>query len=182
MIGVHTDVSLRAAVQPIDRRIKVVTSAGSGFLHLPRGVDAGAVRKRLLRLTVAGKRVFAGGRVVDRSQFERLGLPATAADLFVQTAPGFCLSSRRLRRLTAWPRNQATHGYRSDNPLMHGIFLAAGPGIRRQRLGLMQLPQVAAAIADALGINPPKGARPGPRNLWSKPSPKPHQSPQPMVR
>ncbi|MFH2008448.1 MAG: alkaline phosphatase family protein, partial [bacterium] len=176
MIGIHTDVSLRAAVQPIDRRIQVVTSAGSGFLHLPQGVDAQVVRARLLRLTVDGRRVFEGGRVAVQSQLARLGLPDTAADLFVQAGPGFSLSSRRLRRLTAWPRNLATHGLRSDDPRMHGIFLAAGPGISKQRLGLLQLTQVAAAVADALGIRPPKGARPGPPNLWSKLAMKPTRS------
>jgi len=179
MVPVFHDVSLRAALFSVDRRIRVVTAAGAGFVHLPTGVDPTAVEKRLAALRVAGKSVFAKGRVVRADSFARLGLPVTAADLFVQASPGFALSHRRTKTLTAWPRNQATHGYRSELPAMHGVFLAAGPGLRAPSsariLGPLHMTQVAAAVCAAVGMQPPKHARPGPPGLWKPPPlPGPH--------
>lgn len=175
MVPVFQDVSLRAALVPVDRRIRVITAAGAGFVHLPEGVSADVVQRRLAALRVGGKSVFsrvAKGRVVRAEGFARIGLPATAADLFVQAAPGFALSYRRTKTLTAWPKNQATHGYRSDLPDMHGIFLAAGPGLRPQPAGQilarLHMTQVAAAVSAAASMKPPKHARPGPKGLWAR--------------
>jgi arylsulfatase A-like enzyme len=169
MVPVLHDVSLRAALVGLDPRIRVITAAGAGFVHLPPGVPATVVKRRLSRIQVGGKRVFAGGRVVLAEGLARLGLPAGAADLFVQAAPGFSLSYRRTKTLTGWPRNQATHGFRSDLPAMHGVFLAAGPGVRAGRLGRLHMTQVAGAVSDAVGMARPRQARPGPAKLWKVP-------------
>ncbi len=194
MVPVLHDVSLRAALVPVDRRIRVITAAGAGFVHLPAGVSPAVVERRLAALRVAGKSVFAkgqghqgaGGRIVRAEGFARIGLPATGADLFVQAAPGFSLSHRRTKTLTGWPKNQATHGFRSDLTSMHGVFLAAGPGVQSQSLvqgkgkgkgqsqsqsqgfGRLHMTQVAAAVAAAVGMKPPKDARPGPPGLWKR--------------
>jgi len=173
MVPVLHDVSLRAALIPVDRRIRVITAAGAGFVHLPPGVSPLAVQRRLARLRVAGKPVFAKeakGRVVRADGFARMGLPETAADLFVQAAPGFSLSHRRTRTLTSWPYAMATQGFRSDLPAMHGVFLAAGPGVQSAHriLGRLHMTQVAAAVAAAVGMKPPKHARSGPPGLWRR--------------
>jgi len=169
MIPVLHDVSLRAALAPVDRRIRVITAAGAGFVHLPDGVSPAPVERRLAALRVGGRKVFGRvGRVVRAEGFANLGLPATAADLFVQASPGFCLSHRRTRTLTAWPKNQATDGFRGDHIAMHGVFLAAGPGVRSGVLGRLHMTQVAAAVSAAVGMRPPRHARPGPAKLWSK--------------
>ncbi len=176
MVPVLHDVSLKAALRGMDRRIRVITAAGAGFVHLPDGVSPTAVQHRLSKLRVAGRLVFAKGRVAGTAEMKKLGLPATAADLFVQASVGFSLSYRRSKTLTAWPKNQATHGYRSELPSMHGVFLAAGPGIKPQTLGPLHMTQVAAAVCTAVGIKPPKHARPGPTQLWQparRPPPRP---------
>ena len=166
MMGVRHNVSLRAALHRLDRRIRTVASGGSGLIHLPPELPAATAAGLLGRLRVAGAPVFAQGRIVGSDKFRALGLPAGAAQLFVQAGPGFSLSHRRIKRLSSWPRDMATHGHRSDLSAMHGVFLAAGPGIRSGDLGRLHITQIAAAVAQALGIRPPKQAHPGPIRLW----------------
>jgi hypothetical protein len=121
---------------------------------------------RLEKLKVHGHAVFASGRIADREAMARLGLPRAAADLFVQAGTSFALSSRRSRKLDGWPRNMATHGHRSDLPRMHGALLARGPGLLRPQLGPLHITQVAALVAAALGMHPPKNARTDAPKIW----------------
>lgn len=158
MAPVVTDVSLLAAVRAVAPAARVTTSAASGYVHLPPGSDPDAVVRHLASLVVAGRPVFAGGRLARAVDLPGLGLPATAADLLVQAGPGFTLSSRRKRRLVAWPKMMGQHGHVAEDAAMAGVLLAAGPGVRDGYQSLADVPDVAALVAHAAGFSPPPGA------------------------
>jgi hypothetical protein len=58
----------------------------------------------------------------------------------------------------AEPRSYGGHGYRNVYPDLDATFFSAGPGIPHGRVETIGSWQIAARVARALGIEPPRGA------------------------
>jgi predicted AlkP superfamily pyrophosphatase or phosphodiesterase len=139
-----------------------VTSSGIAHVHVNPGADdgtldraEGAIREFRLR----GESPF--DRIVRRENAGELRLRAPeSGDLIVLAKPGVALSSRVRAgaSASAVPRNYGGHGYRNVYPALDATFFAAGPGIARGRAETIGSWQIAARVARALGIEPPRQA------------------------
>ncbi len=99
-------------------------------------------------------------RVVRRADAGDLGLKAPeAGDLIVLARPGF-LFSNRVRE--GFPVGESPsyggHGYRNVYRELHATFFAAGPGIPHAKVETIGSWEIAARVAKALGIEPPRNA------------------------
>ena len=103
-----------------------------------------------------GRPVFS--RVLRHADLEALGLSSDmAGDIFVQAAPGYVLSDDRgypgILGPAPYPGEQ---GLAADLPEMHGIFLAAGRGIRAGvQVGPVHVVDLAPTLDHMLGLKPP---------------------------
>jgi predicted AlkP superfamily pyrophosphatase or phosphodiesterase len=100
-------------------------------------------------------------RVVSRTDAGDLGLDAPeSGDLIVLAKPGTHLSMRVTPGLRSGePKEYGGHGYRAAYRDLDATFLAAGPGVSSGRQEEIHSTQIAARLADALGIEPPRLAR-----------------------
>lgn len=139
-----------------------VTSSGIAHVHLNPDASAGTVDRaeRAIRdYRVRGESPF--DRVVRRESAGALGLRAPeSGDVIVLAKPGVALSwrVRAGESPVAEPRNYGGHGYRNVYPQIDATFFAAGPGIPRGRVDTIGSWQIAARVAQALGIDPPRQA------------------------
>jgi hypothetical protein len=74
--------------------------------------------------------------------------------------PGFQFTSTAVGDPVRLPRSYGGHGYRNVYPQVDATFFAAGPGIPRERVEKIGSWQIAARVARALGIEPPRNAAP----------------------
>ncbi|MDQ5858228.1 MAG: alkaline phosphatase family protein, partial [Acidobacteriota bacterium] len=139
-----------------------VTSSGIAHVHLNPDMDAATLDRaeRAIRdYRVRGESPF--DRIVRRESAGALGLRAPeSGDVIVLAKPGVALSSRVRAGASpvAEPRNYGGHGYRNVYPQLDATFFAAGPGIPRRRVDTIGSWQIAARVARALGIDPPRQA------------------------
>jgi hypothetical protein len=139
-----------------------VTSSGIAHVHLNPNADAGTLDRaeRAIRdYRLRGESPF--DRIVRRETAGNLGLKAPeSGDVIVLAKPGVALSSRVRVGASpvAVPRNYGGHGYRNVYRELDATFFAAGPGIPRARVDTIGSWQIAARVARALGIEPPRQA------------------------
>ena len=139
-----------------------VTSSGIAHVHLNPEAAAGTLDRaeRAIRdYRLRGESPF--DRIVRRESAGALGLAAPeSGDVIVLAKPGVALSRRAQAGAppAAEPRNYGGHGYRNVYPQVDATFFAAGPGIPRGRADTIGSWQIAARVARALGIDPPRQA------------------------
>lgn len=139
-----------------------VTSSGIAHVHVNPDASSDALDRaeRAIRdYRVRGESPF--DRIVRREDAGDLRLRAPeSGDLIVLAKPGVALSSRVREGASpvALPRNYGGHGYRNVYPQIDATFFAAGPGIPRARVDTIGSWQIAARVARALKIEPPRQA------------------------
>ncbi len=139
-----------------------VVDAGIAHIYLNAGVDRSVLDR--IEALFAAFRVRGESpweKIVRREQAGPFGQNAPeSGDLIVLSKPGFHFS-RRLPE-SGSPVGVATehgaHGYWNVPLQLHASFLAAGPGIAHEKLESINSWQIAARVAAALGIDPPRNA------------------------
>ena len=104
----------------------------------------------------AGQPVFS--RVLRRADLESLGAAAdSAGDVFIQAAPGYTLADDcGSSTILGPPPYDGEHGLAANLPEMHGIFLAAGRGVRAGvQVGPVHVVDLAPTLDRMLGLKPP---------------------------
>lgn len=139
-----------------------VTSSGIANIHRNPAADRAALDRaeRVLRdFRVDGRSPF--DRIVRREDAGDLGLNAPeSGDLIVLARPGFLFLESATGKPVRESRSYGGHGYRNVYPQVDATFFAAGPGISRKRVEKIGSWQIAARVANALGIAPPRQAAP----------------------
>ena len=99
-------------------------------------------------------------RIVRREEAEDLGLRAPeSGDLIVLAKPGFLFTKKIEEGAPVGERRDyGGHGYRNVYPEIDATFFAAGPGIPPSRADSIGSWEIAARVARALGIDPPRNA------------------------
>jgi len=151
-----------------DRRIDpssdavAVTSGAIAHVYLNKTTDRAAldeIETLFRNFRVKGTSPF--DRIVRRQHAGPLGLNAPeSGDLIVLGKPGFEFSRsvREREGPVGVPENTGAHGYLNVYPDLYASFLAAGPGIPRERVGLIGSWEIAARVSRALGMEPPRQA------------------------
>jgi predicted AlkP superfamily pyrophosphatase or phosphodiesterase len=155
-----------AADGKIDPGSAAVAIAGSGVANVylnPATVPAGAldaIEKRFTDFRVEGESPW--DRVVRRADAADLGLDAPeSGDLILLARPGVSVSMRVVPgRSIGRPSEYGGHGYRNVFPPLDATFLAAGPGIARERVEEFPSWRIAARLCRFLRIEPPRDASP----------------------
>ena len=139
-----------------------VTSSGIAHIYRNRNAPPSTLDRaeRVLRdFRVGGKSPF--DRIVRREAAGDLGLNAPeSGDLVVLALPGFQFTWTADGDPVRPPHSYGGHGYRNVHPQVDATFFAAGPGIPRERVEKIGSWQIAARVARALGIAPPRNAAP----------------------
>ncbi|MCA1582731.1 MAG: alkaline phosphatase family protein [Acidobacteria bacterium] len=156
----------RAADGSIDPSSSVAVMATSGIAHVyvhpaaPAGTLDEAAR-RLSELRIRGEDPW--DRIVRREHAGALALDAPeSGDLILLARPGYHLSMKMVPGQTSGVSEEyGGHGYRAAYPELDATFLAAGPGVARGRVPQILSTTIAARIAAALGIEPPRQAQRG---------------------
>jgi predicted AlkP superfamily pyrophosphatase or phosphodiesterase len=148
-------------LDPTSQAVAVVET-GIAHVYLNAGVDRSVLDRletTLREFRVRGEPPWE--QIVRREQAGALGLNAPeSGDLIVLAKPGF----RMLRSLSersspvGLPAELGAHGYSNAHPEVSASFLAAGPGIAHERVDSINSWQIAARVARALGIEPPRDA------------------------
>jgi hypothetical protein len=177
MIPLHTEIAInqvlltagllrlddRGRIAPSSDVVAVPSSAIANFYVNPAADQAALARaeKTLRDFRANGTSPF--DRIVRREDAGPLGLRAPeAGDLIVLAKPGYIFSSR-VREGAAplgEPRSYGGHGNRNVYPELDATFFAAGPGIERARAQTIGSWEIAARVARALRIAPPRHAAP----------------------
>lgn len=121
------------------------------FMQLFFGGDTA----RMERAYAALREGLPHGRVYRRAEIPaelRLRGSPRAGDLLVVMEAPHMIS--RTRRPSRWWTQPGNHGYAPSNLDMHGIFLAAGPGVRPGRLPSFESVHVYPFLAGLLGLTP----------------------------
>lgn len=99
--------------------------------------------------------------IVRREDAGPLGLNAPeSGDLIVLGKPGFVFSRsvREREGPVGVSDHLGAHGYLNVYPDLYASFLAAGPGIPRERMDLINSWEIAARVSRAIGMDPPRQA------------------------
>jgi predicted AlkP superfamily pyrophosphatase or phosphodiesterase len=139
-----------------------VPSGGIAHVYLNPGAPGGTlegIEKLLADFRIGGESPW--DRVVTRGHASALGLDAPeSGDLIVLAKPGYAFETRIRPGIAAEePLEIGRHGYRDVYPDLDAAFLAAGPGIAPGRAAEINTWDIAARVARALGIEPPRNAR-----------------------
>jgi predicted AlkP superfamily pyrophosphatase or phosphodiesterase len=152
------------AKRQIDPSSSAVAVVDAGIAHIY--LNAGVERSVLDRIEA----LFAAFRVRGESPWEKIVRREDAGgygqnapesgDLIVLLKPGFHFSKRlpESESPVGIPTEHGAHGYSNAYPQLHASFLAAGPGIAHEKLASINSWQIAARVAAALGIDPPRNA------------------------
>jgi hypothetical protein len=150
--------------ESIDPTSDAVALATSGLAHVY--VNPSAPPGTLDRV----ERLLADFRVAGESPWDRIARRAAAGeltldapesgDLILLTKPGIGLSARVEPGVTSGPAEEyGGHGYRAVYRELDATLLAAGPGVPRGRVEEISSTTIAARVAAALGIEPPRQAQ-----------------------
>ncbi|HEY6066041.1 MAG TPA: alkaline phosphatase family protein, partial [Thermoanaerobaculia bacterium] len=136
----------------------------SGIVHIYRNPSAGSdaldrAEQVVRDFRVGGESPF--DRIVRREDAGDLGLKAAeSGDLIVLARPGYLFAKEA--RADGAPVGERSdyggHGYRNVYPEVDATLFAAGPGIPHERVESIGSWQIAARVAKALGIAPPRNA------------------------
>lgn len=139
-----------------------VASSGISHVYRNRAGDRSVLERaeQVLRgFRVRGETPF--DRIVRRENAGDLGLNAPeAGDLIVLAKPGYLFVGSTDGEAVRAPHSYGGHGYRNVYPDVDATFFAVGPGIARGRVEEINSWQIAARVARALGIAPPRQAAP----------------------
>jgi predicted AlkP superfamily phosphohydrolase/phosphomutase len=161
------DLSRTKAVY-LDGRPSAVTINGTWWKSgIVREADRGEVKRAIAAALLEARDPQNGVHVV-RAVFdperdgEALGFGSPGVDLIFDAAPDYATSAA-LGRASVAERAVASgegeHGPAPFRRKLHGIFYAAGPGLRAgTRLPIVQPIDVAPTVAALLGIEPPRNA------------------------
>ncbi len=148
----------------IDPSSRTAAMATSGVAHVYVNPTAAAgtleeAERLLSQFRVGGETPW--DRVVRREQAGSIALDAPeSGDLILLAKPGYHLSMRMVPGRTSGPSEEyGGHGYRAAFPELDATFVAAGPGVPQGRVEEMSSTTIAARIASALGIAPPRHAK-----------------------
>jgi predicted AlkP superfamily pyrophosphatase or phosphodiesterase len=153
---------LRRAEGRVDASSAAMATLHSGIAHVYVNPGAPAstlegIEKLLSGFQVEGESPW--DRIVRRADARPLGLDAPeSGDLIVLAKPGFVLSSRSRKEVVGKPPDLGAHGYRNAYPDVDASFVCAGPGIPHGRVAEVRNWDIAARVARALGIKPPRDA------------------------
>lgn len=153
-------VAADGTIDPSSAALAMATS-GIAHVHVNRAAPVGtldAVERLLSGFRIDGESPW--DRIARRAQAHDLSLDAPeSGDLILLSKPGIALSMRMTPGVTSGPAEEyGGHGYRAAFPDLDATFLAAGPGIARGRVDEISSTRIAARIAAALGIAPPRNA------------------------
>ncbi|HEY6928999.1 MAG TPA: alkaline phosphatase family protein, partial [Thermoanaerobaculia bacterium] len=139
-----------------------VTDGAIANVYWKEGADP-SLREKVERLfrefRLRGESPFE--RIVRREDADSLGLNAPeSGDLIVIGKIGthFSKGISKAGSPVGPTTEYATHGYLNTHTEIQAAFLAAGPGIAREKVETIGLWQIAARVARFLGIEPPRGA------------------------
>lgn len=112
--------------------------------------------------------------ILDRPAIAKLG-GTDQADFWVNLRSGYCTNGALDGPIVEPIKTRGTHGYSPTNPDVNSFFAIAGQGIRRARLGEIDMRAIAPTVARALGVPFPTAevaavdlALPeGPRSEWN---------------
>ena len=173
MTPVWTDIALnevlrqggfvrRNAEGRVDASSSAMATINSGIGHIYVNASAPAGTLEGIEKLLSGFRVDGESpwdRIVRRADARSLGLDAPeSGDLIVLTKPGIVLSARTRAELVGRPQELGAHGYRNAYADIAASLVCAGPGIPHERIGDVRSWDIAARVARALGIAPPKNA------------------------
>jgi predicted AlkP superfamily pyrophosphatase or phosphodiesterase len=175
MTAIFADVAINpilrdAGLVAVDDKDRVTPSsplvaiAASGIAHVHRNPSADPTfllraERALREFRIRGKSPF--DRIVRREDAGDLGLNAPeSGDLIVLLKPGYQFVGSAGGRVVRESHSYGGHGYRNVFPEVDATFFAAGPGIARERVEAIGSWQIAARVAKALGIAPPRQAAP----------------------
>ena len=151
-------------ISPESRAFAVASSAIT-HVHVRPSADAGAVvaaaENALRALLVDGESPWE--LVLTRDEAGPIGLRAPeSGELILLARPGIGVSKnvRPEKGPVGAPSGLGGHGYLNIHPQLDATFLAAGPGIRPARIPRIRSWEIAARVAAALGIDPPRQAAP----------------------
>lgn len=140
-----------------------VASSAITHVYVNPSSDAGAVlsaaEKALRDFRVDGESPWE--LVVTRDEAGPIGLRAPeSGDLILEARPGVHVSTsvRPDKGPVGVPVGLGGHGYLNIHPQVDATFLAAGPGIPTARVPRIRSWEIAARVAAALGIDPPRQA------------------------
>lgn len=137
-----------------------LTHSGIAHIYVNASAPAGTlegIEKLLSEFRIEGESPW--DRIVRRSEAGPLGLDAPeSGDLIVLVKPGIVVSGRSRAKTLGTPVDLGAHGYRNAYPDIAASFVCAGPGIPPERVGEVRSWDVAARVARALGIAPPRNA------------------------
>jgi hypothetical protein len=156
----------------LDAQRKILPSSdllpvpASGIVHVYRNPGAppealDRAEKILREFRFRGESPF--DRIVRREAAGDLGLRAPeSGDLIALAKPGylFAREAREDGALVGERADYGGHGYRNVYPEVDATFFAAGPGIPHLRVDAIGSWEIAARVARALGISPPRDASP----------------------
>ena len=150
------------------RRVEVCATSGIAHVYLDPALsgDERAAQASRLLADLEGLRALKEGLVDDvvpHADLARIGLDhPRSGDVVVLLTPGNEFW-RGGANVLGRPGNRGGHGYRAADPRLDASFGAVGPGIAPARPATLSLLEVAARVARALGIEPPRGAAPAGR-------------------
>jgi predicted AlkP superfamily pyrophosphatase or phosphodiesterase len=151
------------AEKEVSESSPLVAVASSGITHVYANARAGS------ETIHCAEQILTAFRIRDESPFDRivrredardLGLDAAeSGDLIVLAKPGFLFTNRIRENLPVGESpSYGGHGYRNVYRQVDATFFAAGPGVPRERVDSIGSWQIAARVASALGIEPPRNA------------------------
>ncbi len=148
-------------VDPSSQAVAIV-DAGIAHIYLNAGVDRSELDK--IEALFAAFRVRGESpweKIVRREQAGPFGQNAPeSGDLIVLLKPGFHFSKTlpQSGSPVGIPTEHGAHGYWNVPLQVHASYLAAGPEIAHEKLESINSWQIAARVAKALGIDPPRNA------------------------
>jgi len=152
----------RNAEGRVDASSSAMATISGGIAHIYVNASAPAGTLEGIEKLLSGFRVDGESpwdRIVRRADARSLGLDAPeSGDLIVLTKPGIVLSARTRAELVGRPQELGAHGYRNAYADIAASLVCAGPGIPHERIGDVRSWDIAARVARALGIAPPKNA------------------------
>lgn len=142
--------------------VLALTASGIAHVHRNPSADKTALdraERALREFRFRGESPF--DVIVRREEAGDLGLDAPeSGDLIVLARPGFLFIGEADGEPVREVHSLGGHGYRNVYPQLDATFFAAGPGIARERVETIGSWQIAARVAKALGIAPPRQAAP----------------------
>jgi predicted AlkP superfamily pyrophosphatase or phosphodiesterase len=175
MTAIFADIAINrilrdAGVVTVDGKKKVASSspvvavAASGIAHVYRNPSADPTALDRAERAIAAYRIRGASpfdRIVRRENAGDLGLNAPeSGDLIVLAKPGYLFVNAADGDVVRESHSYGGHGYRNVYPEVDAMLFAAGPGIPPERVESIGSWQIAARVARALGIAPPRQAAP----------------------